>query len=106
MPIFVPDLQSVRQTFSTFSLLKFILNVIPVLKWLPSYSIKAHLPGDISAGITVAVMHIPQGNFYNITGVLYVFLYFDISVRISAIRLHRRCSVSLPKEWHTVCWLA
>lgn len=50
---------SIRQ----FSLLHFILKLIPVLKWLPEYSIKEYLPGDVTAGITVAVMHIPQGEF-------------------------------------------
>lgn len=39
---------------------------MPVLKWLPKYSIKTKLVGDITAGITVAVMHIPQGMAYGI----------------------------------------
>lgn len=47
----------------SFSFLQFIYNLIPVIKWLPDYSIKNYLPGDVTAGITVAVMHIPQGTF-------------------------------------------
>ncbi|MEM1337028.1 MAG: sulfate permease [Bacteroidota bacterium] len=35
----------------------------PILKWLPSYK-KRHLSGDISAGITVGIMLIPQGMAY------------------------------------------
>lgn len=82
------DLDSVKKSYDNFSLLHFILNLIPVLKWLPKYSFKNNLPGDISAGITgnsasnicvkperfanwfcfiyrvVAVMHIPQGNYF------------------------------------------
>lgn len=42
------------------------MNIIPVLKWLPKYSLKNDLPGDISAGVTVAVMHIPQGMAYGL----------------------------------------
>lgn len=58
------DLNSVKKSFNDFNLLRFILNLIPVLKWLPKYSIKSDLPGDISAGVTVAVMHIPQGKTF------------------------------------------
>lgn len=55
------DLNTVKQSYTKFNFIHFLLNIIPVLKWLPKYSIKSDLPGDISAGITVAVMHIPQG---------------------------------------------
>ena len=36
---------------------------IPILSWLPSYN-KAALSGDLSAGLTVGVMLIPQGIAY------------------------------------------
>lgn len=55
------DLNTVKKSYNNFNFIHFVLNLIPVLKWLPKYSIKGDLPGDISAGITVAVMHIPQG---------------------------------------------
>ncbi|MCW5515480.1 SulP family inorganic anion transporter [Muriicola sp. Z0-33] len=35
----------------------------PILQWLPDYK-KASLPGDISAGLTVGIMLIPQGMAY------------------------------------------
>lgn len=35
--------------------------LIPLADWLPSYDWKNNVLGDIVAGITVAVMHIPQG---------------------------------------------
>jgi hypothetical protein len=38
-----------------------ILSHVPMLRWLPKYSVKKDLIADIIAGITVAVMHIPQG---------------------------------------------
>lgn len=50
-----------KKSCQSFSLLHLVYNLVPVLKWLPEYSIKNYLPGDVTAGITVAVMHIPQG---------------------------------------------
>lgn len=40
-----------------------IKDFMPILEWLPSYD-KRHLPGDLSAGLTVGVMLIPQGMAY------------------------------------------
>ena len=37
--------------------------IIPVLEWLPNYK-KSNLSGDIVAGITVAIILIPQGIAY------------------------------------------
>ena len=36
---------------------------IPILEWLPQYK-KSNLPGDLSAGLTVGIMLIPQGMAY------------------------------------------
>ncbi|XP_012229611.2 prestin-like isoform X1 [Linepithema humile] len=41
---------------------------IPLTDWLFSYDWKDNILGDIVAGITVAVMHIPQGMAYAILG--------------------------------------
>ena len=43
--------------------MKSILQFIPILQWLPNYK-KAHLSGDLSAGLTVGIMLIPQGMAY------------------------------------------
>ncbi|XP_058791606.1 solute carrier family 26 member 10-like isoform X2 [Phymastichus coffea] len=43
-------------------------SIIPILNWLPRYRWKNDIFGDIVAGITVAVMHIPQGMAYAILG--------------------------------------
>jgi SulP family sulfate permease len=43
--------------------MKSILQFIPILQWLPNYE-KAHLSGDLSAGLTVGIMLIPQGMAY------------------------------------------
>lgn len=37
---------------------------LPILTWLPSYSIRNNLFGDIIAGVTMTIMHIPQGMAY------------------------------------------
>ncbi|VVC97831.1 unnamed protein product [Leptidea sinapis] len=41
-----------------------LLNSLPIVRWLPSYQFKRDLVGDLVAGATTAVMHIPQGMAY------------------------------------------
>ncbi|KAG5891410.1 hypothetical protein JTB14_031477 [Gonioctena quinquepunctata] len=41
---------------------------IPVLSWLPEYNWKRSFSGDIVSGLTVAIMHIPQGMAYGLLG--------------------------------------
>ena len=41
----------------------FTKRLIPVIEWLPKYSILDDALHDFVAGITVAVMRIPQGEF-------------------------------------------
>ncbi|KAK9310456.1 hypothetical protein QLX08_000212 [Tetragonisca angustula] len=43
-------------------------NTIPLIGWLSTYNWKRDMLGDVIAGITVAVMHIPQGMAYAILG--------------------------------------
>jgi len=39
-----------------------VLNAwLPILTWLPQYSIKENAVSDIAGGLTVAILHIPQG---------------------------------------------
>lgn len=42
------------------------MNLIPVLRWLPKYNCRKSLMNDVTSGITVAVMHIPQGMAYGL----------------------------------------
>lgn len=41
-----------------------LLNSLPIARWLPRYNTKRDLVGDLVAGATTAVMHIPQGMAY------------------------------------------
>ncbi|CAK1589990.1 unnamed protein product [Parnassius mnemosyne] len=41
-----------------------LLNSIPIARWLPKYNLRQNLVGDLVAGATTAVMHIPQGMAY------------------------------------------
>ncbi|KAK6033099.1 STAS domain protein [Ostertagia ostertagi] len=41
-----------------------LLDFVPILKWLPKYSVKKNLIRDIIGGLTVGIMHVPQGMAY------------------------------------------
>ncbi|VDK42037.1 unnamed protein product [Anisakis simplex] len=45
---------------------RFIVSFIPIVGWLPDYRWKRNLMGDFMAGITVGIMHVPQGIAYAI----------------------------------------
>lgn len=42
-----------------------LYSYVPICKWLPEYSIRSHLGPDIVAGLTISVLHIPQGIAYS-----------------------------------------
>ena len=48
-------------SLSFLCLLNGFLDAIPLIRCLKEYNIRKNLLGDIAAGVTVAIMHIPQG---------------------------------------------
>ncbi|KAL1500850.1 hypothetical protein ABEB36_006276 [Hypothenemus hampei] len=52
----------------SFHIIDCLLNRIPLLRWLPEYSWQKSFTADIISGITVAIMHIPQGMAYGLLG--------------------------------------
>lgn len=57
-------LQNISTKVKQTSPVECLLNMFPVVRWLPKYSLKQDLPGDLISGMTLAVMHIPQGIGY------------------------------------------
>lgn len=45
-----------------------ITSTVPVIKWLGSYNWRENILPDIISGLTVAIMHIPQGMAYALLG--------------------------------------
>lgn len=60
-----PPIEAIAHSVRDFKFAS-LLGFIPILQWLPKYSFKKDLMGDITAGITVAVMQIPQGMAYGL----------------------------------------
>ena len=82
--------------------------ILPILQWLPSYK-KDYFSGDLTAGLTVGIMLIPQGMAYAmIAGLPPVFgLYAALMPQIiyAIMGTSRQLAVgpvamdSLPQDW-------
>lgn len=59
-------IDALKNAISDFKPCSTLLGFVPILQWLPKYHCKTDLMGDITAGITVAVMQIPQGMAYGL----------------------------------------
>ncbi|XP_015586101.1 solute carrier family 26 member 10 [Cephus cinctus] len=60
--------KTVSKKCKSFELQDFLKKSIPIIDWLPKYNWKENIMGDLVAGFTVAVMHIPQGMSYALLG--------------------------------------
>ncbi|CRK91410.1 CLUMA_CG005083, isoform A [Clunio marinus] len=58
--------ENIKEEIRNFKVRNAVLDFCPVLRWLPQYQIHKSLMNDIIAGITVAIMHIPQGMAYGL----------------------------------------
>uniref|UniRef100_A0ABK8FV32 STAS domain-containing protein n=2 Tax=gambiae species complex TaxID=44542 RepID=A0ABK8FV32_ANOGA len=59
-------LDSIGASVRNVKCLASVKGFFPILQWLPKYSIKNDLLSDMTAGLTVAVLQIPQGMAYGI----------------------------------------
>lgn len=57
---------ALKQCWHSWSFSAMFTGIIPILQWLPKYSMKRDFLGDVLAGFTVAVMHIPHGMAYGL----------------------------------------
>ncbi|ODM98762.1 Prestin [Orchesella cincta] len=57
-------LRKLRQDCLKWKPVRWLKQSFPILDWLPNYNWKEDTPSDLTAGFTVAVMHIPQGMAY------------------------------------------
>ncbi|XP_067644559.1 prestin isoform X2 [Eurosta solidaginis] len=55
-----------RRSWQQWSFLSLFTGIIPIVQWLPRYSLRRDAMGDIIAGVTVAIMNIPHGMAYGI----------------------------------------
>lgn len=53
---------------SKFKIINILFSLFPILEWLPNYKWKTDFANDVMSGITVAVLHIPQGMAYSSLG--------------------------------------
>lgn len=52
--------------WKSFSFVKWFISLFPIIKWLPKYQLKSDLLPDFIAGITISILHIPQGIAYSL----------------------------------------
>uniref|UniRef100_A0A0K0D500 Sulfate_transp domain-containing protein n=1 Tax=Angiostrongylus cantonensis TaxID=6313 RepID=A0A0K0D500_ANGCA len=58
-------LRSYYKPFTSLKLFKLsLISFIPIVQWLPHYNWKENLLPDVIGGLTVGVMHVPQGIAY------------------------------------------
>ncbi|KAK3852465.1 hypothetical protein Pcinc_040950 [Petrolisthes cinctipes] len=82
---------------STPCLTSTLTSRLPILSWLPSYSFKTSLLGDVVAGVTVAIMHIPQGMAYALLAglppIVGLYMAFFPVLMYAFLGTSRHCSV-------------
>ena len=61
-PVAVSEARSCAAQCSGAGLLSWARALVPILSWLPAYRWREDALSDLVAGLTVAIMHIPQVN--------------------------------------------
>lgn len=74
-----------------------ITSKLPILTWLPAYNPRDSLLGDIIAGVTIAIMHIPQGMAYALLAglppIIGLYMAFFPLLMYSILGTSRHCSM-------------
>jgi hypothetical protein len=55
-----------KKSLKKFSFISWFISLFPIVNWLPKYKIKTDLLPDFIAGITISILHIPQGIAYSL----------------------------------------
>lgn len=76
---------------SCLYLLNACFEKIPFIRCIKEYKVKKYLIGDIIAGITVAVMHIPQGKTANFLLEKQIFSHYTSSISYCFVFRFRYC---------------
>ena len=76
--------------FSFIDLLNAFLNKLPIIRCIKDYKLKQYAFGDLIAGVTVAVMHIPQGMLFFPWHVFEVTLVYCSIDTLRRTKLHRK----------------
>ncbi|XP_076060912.1 solute carrier family 26 member prestin isoform X2 [Oratosquilla oratoria] len=91
-----------KQIKSTFecdigSVWSLVTQRLPILSWLPKYDVRTSLLGDVIAGCTVAIMHIPQGMAYallaNLPPICGIYMAFFPVFLYAFLGTSRHCSM-------------
>jgi len=53
-------------SWKKFSFISWLLSLFPIIGWLPKYQLKTDLLPDLTTGITISILHIPQGIAYSL----------------------------------------
>ena len=66
MPFYRQAFAEVCICWKRFSFISWFFSLFPIIHWLPKYKPKSDLLPDFIAGITISILHIPQGIAYSL----------------------------------------
>jgi hypothetical protein len=55
-----------EKSLKKFSFISWFVSLFPIINWLPKYKVKTYFLPDFIAGITISILHVPQGIAYSL----------------------------------------